>query len=134
MRPAAYRRQESYFGAAEAGVLLSCSYEAKRRAALSKRHLPKRFGRPLSQWGFARRKAWHIDDSWSVDRFRRHIEQLRSDYSWQVLAGSADVVAIDKWMQRYLACVRPRPTFRDPRIRIELPQRLSIDEIESEAA
>jgi hypothetical protein len=106
------------------------NYEVQRRAELSKRHLPKRFGGQLTQWGAARRSAWRIDDSWSVDRFRRLIEQLRSDYSWQVLTGSKDVVALDKWMQRYLACLRPRPIFRDPRITFEPPPHLTIDEIE----
>ncbi|MGE0031034.1 MAG: hypothetical protein AB7O21_20120 [Gammaproteobacteria bacterium] len=106
------------------------NYEAKRRATLSKWRLSKRFGPKLVQWGVERRRAWQIDDSWSVDRFRRHIEQLRSDYSWQVLTGTKDVVALDKWMQRLLRCVRPRPIVRDPRLKIELPQRLSIDDIE----
>jgi hypothetical protein len=107
------------------------NYAARERAAISRRHLSKRFGPKLAQWGTERRRAWQIDDSWSVDRFRRHIEQLRSNYSWQLLTGHADVVALDKWMRRYLRCVQLRPVVRYSRINIDLPRRLSIDEIES---
>lgn len=107
------------------------NYAARERAAISRRHLSKRFGPKLAQWGTERRGAWQVDDSWSVDRFRRHIEQLRSNYSWQLLTGHADVVALDKWMQRYLRCVKIRPFVRYRPREEDRPRRLSIDDIES---
>jgi hypothetical protein len=109
------------------------NYAEKERAALSRGQLSKRFGPRLSQWGAERRKAWSIDDSWSVDRFRRLIEQFQSNYKWQVLTEPAEIVAIDKWMQRHLNCIESRFGFLDRRHMDDddRPLRLSIDEIEA---
>lgn len=100
------------------------NYAATERAALSRRHIGKRYGQLLSRWADARRNEWRIDDSWTVERLLTHITALRETNEWKLLEKPKALVRIDRVVRIFLSCEPRRVLPNDE------PARLTIEQIE----